>query len=194
MLPSATAGEEEEGGRRGKEEGRRNEQGGRRSKEEEEGARRRREEGRNSERDRCFVACLRGGEKMWQMRPPSRKSGDVESAGGMPSPLYPTMLESPQLRWAFIRKIYSILAVQLLLTVAVASVVVFVRPIPHFFVSSGAGLGIYICLIILPLIGTLYIVENISTPSFPGANQSVVRLSGFYPEGSPLFSSVGFWQ
>ncbi|CAA6662770.1 unnamed protein product [Spirodela intermedia] len=89
---------------------------------------------------------------MWQMRPPSRKSGDVESAGGLPPPLYPTMLESPQLRWAFIRKIYFILAVQLLLTVAVASVVVFVRPIPHFFVSSGAGLGIYIFLVILPLI------------------------------------------
>ncbi|KAG1358617.1 protein LIFEGUARD 2 [Cocos nucifera] len=62
------------------------------------------------------------------------------------------MLESPDLRWAFIRKIYSILTVQMLLTVAVAAVVVTVRPISHFFVSSGAGLGLYIFLIILPFI------------------------------------------
>ncbi|XP_008775649.1 protein LIFEGUARD 2-like [Phoenix dactylifera] len=85
---------------------------------------------------------------MWN-HPPYWKDRDVESG---PQALYPTMLESPELRWAFIRKIYAILTVQMLLTVAVAAVVVSVRPISHFFVSSGAGLGLYIFLIILPFI------------------------------------------
>ncbi|XP_077240169.1 protein LIFEGUARD 2-like [Tasmannia lanceolata] len=84
---------------------------------------------------------------MWQ--PNYRKNGDPESGT---RPLYPMMLESPELRWAFIRKIYSILTVQLILTIAVASVVVTVRPIANFFVSSAAGLGLYIFIIILPFI------------------------------------------
>ena len=67
-------------------------------------------------------------------------------------PLYPTMLVSPELRWGFIRKVYSTLSLQLLLTIAVASVVVTVHPIAHFFVSTGAGLALYIVLIITPFI------------------------------------------
>ncbi|XP_039146033.1 protein LIFEGUARD 4-like [Dioscorea cayenensis subsp. rotundata] len=85
---------------------------------------------------------------MW-LRPPY-KGADVEA--GSVRPLYPTMMEPPELRWAFIRKIYSILAIQMLLTVAIAAVVVSVRPVAEFFVSSGAGLGLYIFLIILPFI------------------------------------------
>ncbi|KAJ0982455.1 hypothetical protein J5N97_010710 [Dioscorea zingiberensis] len=85
---------------------------------------------------------------MWQRS--FGKGGDLESGGARP--LYPMMLESPELRWAFIRKIYFILATQLLLTVAVAAVVVTVRPISHFFVSSTAGLVLYIFLIIFPFI------------------------------------------
>ncbi|KAI0516344.1 hypothetical protein KFK09_009016 [Dendrobium nobile] len=83
-------------------------------------------------------------------RPPY-KGPDVEAGGGARH-LYPSMLESPELRWAFIRKIYSILSIQMLLTIAVSAVVIFVRPISHFFVSSGAGLGLYIFLVILPLL------------------------------------------
>ncbi|KAL5712515.1 Protein LIFEGUARD 4 [Ranunculus cassubicifolius] len=79
------------------------------------------------------------------------KTGDVETGGGI-SALYPAMLESPELRWSFIRKVYTILSLQLLLTIAVASVVVTVHPISHFFVSSGAGLALYIVIIILPFI------------------------------------------
>ncbi|KAH0463951.1 hypothetical protein IEQ34_006737 [Dendrobium chrysotoxum] len=86
-------------------------------------------------------------------RPPY-KGPDIEAGGGA-RPLYPSMLESPEIRWAFIRKIYSILSIQMLLTIAVSAVVIFVRPISHFFVSSGAGLGLYIFLIILPFLGTL---------------------------------------
>ncbi|XP_031485413.1 protein LIFEGUARD 4-like [Nymphaea colorata] len=86
---------------------------------------------------------------MWQWQRPYRKSGDVE---GGTAPLYPMMLESPELRWAFIRKIYSILTIQLLLTIAVAAVVITVRPISLFFVSTTAGLVLYIVIIILPFI------------------------------------------
>ncbi|XP_072992651.1 protein LIFEGUARD 2-like [Typha latifolia] len=82
-------------------------------------------------------------------RPPYGKGGDLESGA---RPLYPMMLESPELRWAFIRKIYSILTLQMLITVAVASVVVFVRPVALFFVSSPGGFALYIFLIILPFI------------------------------------------
>ncbi|XP_062144632.1 protein LIFEGUARD 4 [Alnus glutinosa] len=83
---------------------------------------------------------------MWPQ--PYRKS-DVEAGA---RPLYPMMLESPELRWSFIRKIYSILTVQLLATIVVAATVVSVRPIATFFVSTGAGLALYIVLIIMPFI------------------------------------------
>ncbi|KAB2605380.1 BI1-like protein [Pyrus ussuriensis x Pyrus communis] len=67
-------------------------------------------------------------------------------------PLYPMMLESPELRWSFIRKIYAIVAIQLVATIAVGAVVVSVRPVANFFVSTGAGLALYIVLIITPFI------------------------------------------
>lgn len=91
------------------------------------------------------------------LRPPPKgpewggRAGDPE-AGSEARPLYPMMLESPQLRWAFVRKVYTILSVQMLLTIAVASVVVFVRPVALFFVSSPGGFGLYIFIIILPFI------------------------------------------
>ncbi|CAA2963176.1 BI1 [Olea europaea subsp. europaea] len=83
---------------------------------------------------------------MWGQ--PYRKD-DVESGS---RPLYPMMLESPELRWSFIRKIYTIVTFQLLLTIAVASVVVTVRPVSVFFVTTGAGLALYIVLIVTPFI------------------------------------------
>ncbi|GAB2298235.1 Protein LIFEGUARD 4 [Dionaea muscipula] len=83
---------------------------------------------------------------MWQ---PSRKY-DVEAGGSRP--LYPMMMESPELRWAFIRKIYSVVALQLLATIAVGATVVTVHPIATFFVSTSAGLALYIVLIITPFI------------------------------------------
>uniref|UniRef100_A0A7N0UEV1 BI1-like protein n=1 Tax=Kalanchoe fedtschenkoi TaxID=63787 RepID=A0A7N0UEV1_KALFE len=75
---------------------------------------------------------------------------DVEA--GFSQPLYPGMLESPELRWAFIRKIYSIVALQLLLTIAVAAVVVTYHPIALFFATTTPGIVIYVLLIITPLI------------------------------------------
>lgn len=88
---------------------------------------------------------------MWSQ--PYRKN-DTEAG---PRPLYPTMLEPPEMRWAFIRKIYSIVAIQLLATIAVAATVVTVHPIAHFFVSSWAGLALYIVLIIMPFIGAFLV-------------------------------------
>ncbi|XP_027366373.1 protein LIFEGUARD 4-like isoform X2 [Abrus precatorius] len=74
---------------------------------------------------------------------------DLESGA---RPLYPMMLESPELRWAFIRKVYSIIAIQLLVTIAVGAIVVTVRPISLFFATTGAGLALYIVLIFVPFI------------------------------------------
>ncbi|KAL8138991.1 hypothetical protein V2J09_004992 [Rumex salicifolius] len=85
---------------------------------------------------------------MWQQQP--FQKNDVEAGGSRP--LYPTMIESPELRWSFIRKIYCIVTIQLLATIAVASVVVTVHPIAHFFVSSTAGFAVYIVLIITPFL------------------------------------------
>lgn len=67
-------------------------------------------------------------------------------------PLYPMMLESPELRWSFIRKVYAIIAIQLLATIAVGAVVVTVRPIATFFATTGAGLAVYIVLVFVPFI------------------------------------------
>ncbi|KAJ8497932.1 hypothetical protein OPV22_008484 [Ensete ventricosum] len=85
------------------------------------------------------------------------KGGDLEAAGGSaapaPAPLYPKMTEDPKLRWAFIRKVYAILAAQFLLTAGVASVISFVRPIPAFLLShTPASLAVFFALLLLPLI------------------------------------------
>ncbi|KAJ4722522.1 BI1-like protein [Melia azedarach] len=62
------------------------------------------------------------------------------------------MMEPPQLRWAFIRKVYAIIAMQFLLTAAVAAVVVFAKPIPRFLTTGTSGLAVLIVAIILPLV------------------------------------------
>ncbi|XP_075507553.1 protein LIFEGUARD 2-like [Primulina tabacum] len=77
------------------------------------------------------------------------RKDDVETGH---RPLYPMMMESPELRWSFIRKIYTIVSIQLLLTIAVAAVVVTVQPISRFFATTGDGLALYIVLIITPFI------------------------------------------
>nr|GLL42670.1 BI1-like protein [Ipomoea trifida] len=75
--------------------------------------------------------------------------GDEESGT---APLYPTMLENPELRWSFIRKVYSIVAIQLVMSIAVGAVVVSNHHISRFFATTGAGLALYIVLIITPFI------------------------------------------
>jgi len=80
-----------------------------------------------------------------------RKAPDLEAGGS--ELLYPGMTESPDLRWAFVRKIYVILAVQLAMTAVVSGFVVKVPAISEFFVSSNSGIALYVFLIILPFIG-----------------------------------------
>ncbi|KAI3971131.1 hypothetical protein MKW92_013672, partial [Papaver armeniacum] len=53
--------------------------------------------------------------------------------------------QSPELRWAFIRKIYTIVSIQLLLTVAVSSVVVFVPVVSHYILYTHAVLCLLAC-------------------------------------------------
>lgn len=77
--------------------------------------------------------------------------GDIET--GNPDQLYPGMMESPQMRWAFIGKVYSILSIQFFLTAVVAALVVFVKAIPNFIVNSGTpGHAVYVVIIILPFL------------------------------------------
>ncbi|OAY72935.1 BI1-like protein [Ananas comosus] len=77
----------------------------------------------------------------------AKGSGDLESGsgGGGGGALYPYMIESPQLRWAFIRKVYAIVAFQILATTAVAAAVNFVHPVRAFFLShTPASLAVLI--------------------------------------------------
>ncbi|KAF0912785.1 hypothetical protein E2562_019010 [Oryza meyeriana var. granulata] len=79
---------------------------------------------------------------------PAAHSGAV-AGGGM----YPYMIESPQLRWAFIRKVYVIVAVQLLVTVAVAAAVNLIEPIKTFFQGRKPEvLAAYVIILVAPLI------------------------------------------
>ncbi|KVH89449.1 Bax inhibitor 1-related protein [Cynara cardunculus var. scolymus] len=64
---------------------------------------------------------------------------------------YPSQNEDPQLRWGFIRKVYSILTLQLLLTVLVASIVVVTPRINQFF-HTRTGFLVYIIIAIFTMI------------------------------------------
>ncbi|KAL8148873.1 hypothetical protein AgCh_006031 [Apium graveolens] len=93
---------------------------------------------------------------MWQ-----ESKTDVES--GTSEPLYPMMLEAPELRWAFIRKIYSIVAVQLILTAVVSAFVVSYRPVSTFLTTTNAGLCVYILIILTPFVGKVILEAVILT-------------------------------
>lgn len=73
--------------------------------------------------------------------------GDIEN-----DQFYPMMMENPQLRWGFIRKVYAIISMQLLLTAAVAATVVFVRPIPTFFLKTTPGIIAYVGIVVFTFI------------------------------------------
>ncbi|XP_076918507.1 protein LIFEGUARD 4-like [Bidens hawaiensis] len=64
---------------------------------------------------------------------------------------YPSQMEDPQLRWGFIRKVYSIMTLQLLLTVVIASIVVATPRINQFF-HTQAGLIAYIIILVFAII------------------------------------------
>ena len=73
---------------------------------------------------------------------------DLESVGAFP-PAGAYMIESPQLRWAFIRKVYALMAMQLLATVAVY----FVLAIRRFFAArTPAAVAAFVAIIVAPII------------------------------------------
>lgn len=74
---------------------------------------------------------------------------DIELGYDRP-PLYPYIAaDENAMRWAFIRKVYSILSMQLILTAAVAGVVAFYHPVALFLVRTP---GLVIAMAILPFI------------------------------------------
>ncbi|KAL0389465.1 UNVERIFIED_CONTAM: protein LIFEGUARD 2 [Sesamum calycinum] len=89
----------------------------------------------------------------------SDPKNDVEAGSGL---LYPLMQESPELRWAFIRKVYSILTVQLLVTIAFAALVVAVHPVATFFAATRMGRAVYVVIVLIPIIVVcpLYCCKN----------------------------------
>ncbi|KZV25951.1 hypothetical protein F511_08896 [Dorcoceras hygrometricum] len=74
---------------------------------------------------------------------------DVEL--GHAGQLYPGMMENPQMRWGFIRKVYSILCMQLLLAFGVSLAMFLVHPVREFMRTSN-GLYVMIAAIILTFV------------------------------------------
>ncbi|KAK2452569.1 protein LIFEGUARD [Trifolium repens] len=73
---------------------------------------------------------------------------DMESGESI---LPPMMHENPELRWSFIRKVYSIITFQLLLTIPVISLFLFVPSVANFF-NSKQGTVLCSVLLFVPLI------------------------------------------
>ncbi|CAM0876852.1 unnamed protein product [Alopecurus aequalis] len=69
------------------------------------------------------------------------------------------MIETPELRWAFIRKVYVIVSLQLLVTVAVASTMYLTDSIRNFFLShTPAAFAAFILILVSPLLMMLPMV------------------------------------
>nr|XP_043620355.1 protein LIFEGUARD 2-like [Erigeron canadensis] len=64
---------------------------------------------------------------------------------------YPSQMEDPQLRWGFIRKVYSIVTLQLFLTVIISSIIVLTPRLNQFF-RTQTGLIVYLIIFIFTLI------------------------------------------
>ncbi|RWW31103.1 hypothetical protein BHE74_00039198 [Ensete ventricosum] len=81
------------------------------------------------------------------------EAGGAAAAGG--ASLYPNMMESPQLRWAFIRKVYTIVALQIVITIGVAAAINLIAPVRDFLLDrSTASFVAGVAIMILPFLGT----------------------------------------
>ncbi|XP_042430621.1 protein LIFEGUARD 4-like [Zingiber officinale] len=81
----------------------------------------------------------------------NEKPWDVEI--GASAGLYPNMMESSELRWGFIRKVYLIVAMQILITIIIAAVMNIVPSIHVFFVSrTSNSIILAFVIMILPLL------------------------------------------
>ncbi|XP_051141569.1 protein LIFEGUARD 3-like isoform X2 [Andrographis paniculata] len=76
---------------------------------------------------------------------------DVEAGMPLLRPLH------QELHWAFIRKVYAILTIQLLATIFFASLVVSVPSVGTFIKDSSFGLGLYIAVLVLALIVAIFL-------------------------------------
>ncbi|CAI9118385.1 OLC1v1019950C1 [Oldenlandia corymbosa var. corymbosa] len=76
-----------------------------------------------------------------------KRKQDVE--GGQ---LYPGMMENPQMRWAFIRKVYLLLCIQLLISFGVGCVMFFNTTIKYFMVTTRIGIAILIASAVFTII------------------------------------------
>ncbi|OIW06943.1 hypothetical protein TanjilG_18331 [Lupinus angustifolius] len=87
--------------------------------------------------------------------------GDIEAgfsqghAKDQSNGFYPYMIESPELRWGFIRKVYIIISTQLLFTAAFASIFIFFEPARHFARYNPYALIVLFCAIIVTIIALL---------------------------------------
>lgn len=80
----------------------------------------------------------------------SNKSNvDLEKGNGQQ--LYPGMQENPQMRWGFIRKVYCILCLQLLVTFGVAIAMTLIQPV-RLFLRTPTGLYVMIAAIVLTVV------------------------------------------
>ncbi|KAL6571476.1 hypothetical protein OROHE_003119 [Orobanche hederae] len=64
----------------------------------------------------------------------NKSNVDIEM--GNKGQLYPGMQENPQMRWAFIRKVYFILCVQFLVMFGVSIAMTFTRPVREFMLTA----------------------------------------------------------
>ncbi|KAL5203636.1 hypothetical protein ABZP36_008507 [Zizania latifolia] len=78
---------------------------------------------------------------------------EAEAAAAVVSPRKVSEEEDPRLRWAFVRKVYGILALQLAFTAAIAAVACAVKPVPRFLESGSlASWLVYIAILLSPLL------------------------------------------
>ncbi|KAL3634467.1 hypothetical protein CASFOL_021521 [Castilleja foliolosa] len=78
----------------------------------------------------------------------NNKNVDIEMGHGQ---LYPGMQENPQMRWAFIRKVYSILCVQFLLTFGISMAMFLIHPV-RVFMGTRNGFFVMIAIMIVTFI------------------------------------------
>ncbi|CAA0814179.1 Bax inhibitor-1 family protein [Striga hermonthica] len=79
----------------------------------------------------------------------NKNNVDVEM--GNNGQLYPGMSENPQMRWAFIRKVYSILCIQFLLTFGVAMAMFLIQPV-RTFMRTPPGIIVFVAILIVTFI------------------------------------------
>ncbi|KAL3507851.1 hypothetical protein ACH5RR_033233 [Cinchona calisaya] len=121
---------------------------------------------------------------------------DLEAACG-----YGIVVEDPKLRWAFIRKVYLILGLQLLLTSGIASALFFIHPVKVFMQTSGGLITlISVCMLVLALCGLMMYCRkkhpwNLALMGlFTLANGSMIGLTCAYEKGVTLLEAAALTE